>query len=433
MKFGFRNLRFFKSSCMKIFCYICIFVISVFVLNFTVSTLLAPSHILDQSSVIVLHGPNPNTELIAPESMSATATVAIQSIGQSQDGVKTVSLGRVGEYGIAAGGGLIYLDQNGLNKYFDSLKALGVRWVRWDIDWGVIQPKNSTEYQWERADRVVMTAKRYGIESLGIITYTPAWATDESCVKKLHCEPANPKDFGYFAGEVASRYKDTIIYWEIWNEPNYTFFWKPKPNIENYAAVLKESYIAIKKANPAAVVLNGGLAATGNEIDGSISPIDFIRTLYVQKANQYFDAVSLHPYTYPALPSYRAWWNRWQQIVPIHQLMVTNGDGEKKIWITEFGVPTGGPGEAYAANQLREFRYGVDFMYENSQRYLMTEATNFYRQHIDWMGPFFWYSLKDSSNERDTTENFFGLLHYDGSKKPAYDLLKQLIASSTEQ
>lgn len=336
------------------------------------------------------------------------------------------------EYGIAAGGGLVFLRQDELEQYFLTLQSLGVQWIRWDIDWSVVQPKNSKDYEWGAADRVAFTAKRYGINSLGIITYSPKWAISPTCSAKSHCEPANPKEFGYFAGEVALRYKNTITHWEIWNEPNYAFFWGPKPNVEKYAEVLKESYLAIKKANSSAVVLSGGLASAGDKGDGSIPPLTFTRGLYELGANEYFDVVNIHPYTYPASPHHNVWWNRWQEILPMRKLMVDNGDSIKKIWITEFGTPTGGPGRAYAVNQVNNFKYGDDFMYEGAQVSIMKEAVNFYQQNLDWMGPFFWYSLKDASNKRDDAENFFGLLRYDGSKKPAYEVFKKIIASSTQ-
>lgn len=401
-------------------------------IGYAISTffVFGPVEVSEQFSEVVWHGPNPSTQLISTESMSATATQAISGNLSAgiQSNIENLATGGNEKYGIAAGGGLIYLGQKELNQYFQTLKSLGVKWVRWDVEWGAIQPKNSEEYQWEGADRVAATAEQYGIHSLGILTYTPAWAASSLCVSKQRCEPANPAEFGRFAKEAAARYKDTITYWEIWNEPNYTFFWNPKPDVSTYAAVLEESYTAIKEVKPDAVVLTGGLAATGNESDGSISPIDFIRTLYKLGANRYFDAIALHPYTYPASPNYKAWWNRWQQIIPIRQIMVTNGDQAKKVWITEFGVPTGGPGRSYTANQLNGFEYGVDFMNEGSQLYLMIEAFDFYQKHSDWMGPFFWYSLQDSSDKRDTPENFFGLLRYDGSPKPSFTALKSLMA-----
>lgn len=364
----------------------------------------------------------------------ATSTPNTFPVPPTQENYKNVEdiQSRTLAFGIAAGGGLSYHDQEYLDQYFKQLKDLGVEWVRWDVDWSRVQSKNSEQYDWTSIDRVAATAMKYNIYTLGIITYAPEWARQAGCKSDYRCAPADPEAFGKFSGMAAARYKGVINTWEIWNEPNMTKFWGLSPDVLAYGKILKSSYIQIKTANPKAFVLSGGLASVGDS-NKNMSPLTFVKKLYVNEYQGYFDAVALHPYTYPALPSYKAWWNRWQQIVPIHQLMVTNGDEEKKIWITEFGVPTGGPGKAYFANQLNEFRYGVDFMYENSQRYLMTDATNFYRQHIDWMGPFFWYSLKDSSNERSTSENFFGLLRYDGSKKPSYDLLKQLIASSTAQ
>jgi len=187
--------------------------------------------------------------------------------------------------------------------------------------------------------------------------------------------------------------------------------------------------LEIKKANSEAIVLSGGLSASGDELSGRISPVTFMNSLYTSGANQYFDAVALHPYTYPASPNNIAVWNGWQQMSLVRQLMVKQGDGEKKIWVTEYGAPTGGPGVARDINYLN-FNYGPDYMTESAQQEMAQEATTFYNQNVDWVGPFFWYSLQDASENRDTVENFFGLLRYDGSKKPAYDVFRNAISSS---
>lgn len=410
-----------------------------------VLSLLAPLYMailsFSQFQELVYHGPNPSTDSIFSSS-------EVEGIGNDESEDFVVNLKEnvdnvmmetqeikpksVPDFGIAAGGWLVNYDQDELNHYFELLSALGVRWVRWDIGWNLVQPENAERYDWEGTDRVAETAKRYNIKSLGIITYSPRWASEKSCNRKSQCAPADPVQFGTFAGKVAERYRGSIEYWEIWNEPNFVNFWSPKPNAKKYAEVLKEAYIAIKSANPEALVLSGGLASTGNEKDGSISPTSFMRVLYEEKANQYFDAVALHPYTYPASPQYRAWWNRWQEILPIGKLMIENGDRGKKIWITEFGAPTGGPGSAFGSNQLNSFAYGTDYMSEKAQKDLLLEASEFYKKHVDWMGPFFWYSLKDNNVKRDTPENFFGLLRHNESKKPAYNLFQELISQSGE-
>jgi polysaccharide biosynthesis protein PslG len=384
---------------------------------------------------VVYHGPNPGTILevaASDQKLDQTpkpvATIIPVSQPKSQDRPTKKSSG----YGIAAGGGLTSLGQKDLDKYFNNLQSLGVNWVRWDIDWGTVQPDNATDFHWEGTDRVASTAKRYGINSLGIITYTPKWAADESCSADFGCEPADPKAFGYFAGQVAQRYKDSVTHWEIWNEQNSPFFWGPRPDVNRYADVLKEAYTEIKAANQNAFVITGGLAASNDEEDGSLSPLTFVKSLYALNADGYFDAIALHPYSYPASPEYPASWNNWQRIIPIRQLMVTKGDSNKKIWVTEYGAATNGPGSSYAINQFSDFKFGSDFMTESAQSDMLGEAMDFYHQHSDWMGPLFWYSLQDYGTNKDTPENFFGILRYDGSKKPAYDVLQNTIAADTK-
>ncbi len=326
--------------------------------------------------------------------------------------------------GIAAGGGLTGMSQTELDTYFLQLKILGAKWVRWDIDWSGVQPDGPTTFEWANTDRVAATAQKYGIKSLGIITYTPAWARQAACKTSVYCAPADPAAFASFASQVVSRYKTSIHHWEIWNEPNYVKFWQPAADAQAYASILRLSYLAIKLIDPVAVVVSGGLAPADDE-GGSASPISFMQAMYASGAQHYFDAFGMHPYSYPMLASYQAVWNAWQQMVSIRQIMVNQGDGSKKIWATEFGAPTGGPGRARDANEL-EFEYPGDFMSEDAQARLAGDVTTLYQLNRDWLGGFFWYSLKDIGTSNDTIENFFGVLRPDGSKKPAYDALQKL-------
>jgi hypothetical protein len=335
--------------------------------------------------------------------------------------------------GIAAGGAPIYLGQTELDAYFQKLNALGVSWVRWDIAWNVVQPTSATQYDWSGVDRVVATAQKYNIKSVGIITYAPTWAAQAGGCNDIMCTPKDPAQFGAFAGAVAARYGSSINYYEIWNEPNYTLFWKPTPSIPQYIAILKSAYTAIKKANPSAVVIAGSFAAQDDAADGSISPSTFTQALYSAQAQGYFDAISMHPYTYPAAPAFVASWNGWQQIAAVRQIMVNNGDSAKKIWLTEYGAPTGGTGNAVPVDTQASFTYGSDYMTDAAQQLLVQDVLTEYTKDKSFLGPFFWYSLQDEGTGKTTTENFFGLLRYDGSKKPAYDTFRAAVTSGLAQ
>lgn len=368
----------------------------------------------------ITHGPRLN--ILTPQMLS-TASKETQppppppAAAKPKVAAPKAVAGRAG-YGIAAGGGLTYVGQPELDQYFTQLKELGVGWVRWDIDWSFVQPDGPGSYRWEEIDRVANTANKFGIQSLAIITYAPAWARNPACSNEL-CAPKDPGTFGQFAGAVAARYKGRIATYEIWNEPNFDFFWQPAPNMDEYKNILVAAFGQIKTADPSATVIAGSLAAVGDD-DGNIAPITFVKGLYARGAQAYFDAVSVHPYSYPAPPSHVAWWNRWQQIVPIHDFMVSQGQGHKKVWLTEVGAPTDGPGASHTTAMGSTYNYGSDFMSEAAQDVIMQEVLRYHGEYSAWAGPMFWYSLKDTGTSKNTPENFFGLLRYDGSKKPAY-------------
>ncbi|MEK7623511.1 MAG: hypothetical protein AAB408_02465, partial [Patescibacteria group bacterium] len=99
-------------------------------------------------------------------------------------------------------------------------------------------------------------------------------------------------------------------------------------------------------------------------------------------------------------------------------------DTAKLIWITEVGAPTGGPG-AIAGVDDYKFGQSPDHVTESLQAVILREAIDRHQQY-KLVGPLFWYSYKDLGTSKQTNENWFGLIRYDGTPKPAYDIFKQL-------
>jgi polysaccharide biosynthesis protein PslG len=160
-------------------------------------------------------------------------------------------------------------------------------------------------------------------------------------IRRNHkCAPVNLPAFAAFASAAATRYSSRgVTSWEIWNEPNTPKFWYPRVNAATYARLLEVTYPAIKQADPNATVITGGLTSSAGV--GGIDPSSYIAGLYAAGGRPYFDALGAHPYSYPALPS-APQLTGWTQMLRIHDIAVSQGDADKKIWITEIGATTGG-------------------------------------------------------------------------------------------
>jgi hypothetical protein len=312
------------------------------------------------------------------------------------------------------------------------MRAIGVKWVRFDVDWSKIQPDSATSYDWTDYDRIVQALQANGLHGLGIIDFTPTWAQSTACAGSNRCEPADPAQYAAFAKTVAARYSpDGMHTWEIWNEPNITDFWLPQADTSEYTQMLKLSYQGIKNADPASTVLVGGLASCGTGA-GNLSPTDFLSGIYASGGKGSFDAVADHPYAIPFLPSFGWYWNYWQQMAitspSLRSVMVANGDGAKKIWITEYGTPTGGPG-GEASNGMTMAEQYDDHVTESLQAETVTQAVQLYKSY-PWAGAFFWYSYEDNGTDESDAENFYGLLRADGSRKPAYYAFQTAISNA---
>jgi polysaccharide biosynthesis protein PslG len=332
--------------------------------------------------------------------------------------------------GFATGDTLPGLSSSQLASELSDIASLNVGWIRMDFDWSWIQPDSSTQYYWSNIDAVVAAANARHIKILATLDYAPKWAQPNSCNYSEFCAPASPAAFAAFAQAAVQRYAPEGIHsWEIWNEPNLGF-WYPTPNISAYVQLLKATYPVIKAADPAATVITAGLAPAPTVSGVSYSPITFLSDMYQDGAKGFFDAVGMHPYSYPDLPSSNYTWNAWQQMAAtnpsLRSIMVANGDGSKQIWMTEYGAPTGGP-QAQATDSDYASIYNSDHVDENLQSEMVTQAITL-QSSYSWAGPLFLYTYKDQGTSENTNENFFGVISFDGTNKPAYTALQNLLS-----
>jgi hypothetical protein len=317
-------------------------------------------------------------------------------------------------FGVAAGGAIHNEDPATLGRDLNAIQRLHAEWLRVDINWATIQDHGPTSYNWAPIDRVVQGATARGLKVLGTIGYTPGWARPAGTAATHN---PGPVQYAAFAAVATRHYAAMGVHsYEVWNEPNQSGAWTPKPDPAAYTQLLRAAYPAIKGADPRATVVTGGTGPAPN--DGTqIAPLDFLNAVYASGGAGSFDAVAHHPYTFPANPGEAQAWSPWYQMYgtapSLRSLMIAHGDGAKKIWATEFGAPTSGPSGSYVSEAV--------------QASMVTRAISEWRTY-PWAGPLFFFQGRDLYPNADSRENFFGLLRYDFSPKPAYAAYQAAVA-----
>ena len=292
-----------------------------------------------------------------------------------------------------------YSDSSAVSKHLSTIKALGVRTVRLAVPWAAYEPAKGT-FSWAALDAVVSAASANGLGVLGVVNTTPAWA--RAANTSLYTPPTSPADLGTFMGALAKRYVSKMTAFEVWNEPNAATSYAPAPDPAGYAALLKAAYPAIKNAQPGATVIGGVLGSTVTWGNWTLNPVDFVQQMYAAGAAGSFDALSFHPYQYSTKFSQGASLanSPLNQVTSMRNLMVSNGDGAKKIWATEYGLPTNQVSAAQQSDYISDF--------------LSTWRT------LAYAGPAYVYTLVDR-NSADTSdpESTFGIYKDNWTAKPA--------------
>ncbi|MDD5692559.1 MAG: beta-galactosidase [Candidatus Omnitrophica bacterium] len=295
-----------------------------------------------------------------------------------------------------------YASIRDLERSISLMQEAGVGWVRVDFLWEDIEPEEG-KFDFSKYDDIVRMIRNKGIHILGILHYSADWAS--SC-GEWNCPPKDNKLFINYASKVIRRYKDQVKYWELWNEPDSFTYWKQQDGLKSYCVLLKEVYTAAKQIDPECKILNGGLA----------NGLSSINKLYDNGAKDYFDILNIHFFESPFHPGSLKAVANYPKLA--YNIMRRNGDGHKKIWITEIGCP----------GVRRGLKVGNWWMGKNpterqQAKWLKDVYTELLKDpHVEKI---FWAFFRDTKGHWNNGVDYFGMVRWGFSRKPAYRAYRQ--------
>ena len=287
-------------------------------------------------------------------------------------------------------------DKQGLERIVKLMKEAGVTFVRVDFLWQDMEPQEG-RWTFGKYDYLVDLLTRNQIRILGLLSYSASWAGED-----WNYPPFDNATFVNYASRVISRYKDKVKYWEVWNEPDSTTYWKCRDEMRGYTRLLKEVYISAKQADPSCKIVLGGLTSEG---------FFALKNIYRNGGKDYFDVMNIHPFTNPLLE------NRVRYVLALYnnikKEMVRNGDGYKKIWFTEIGCP--GVKDFSKSDGWWEGRSPTEKQQARWAREIYTQFIKF-----DDVEKVFWAFFRDNNRHFNNDVDYFGLVRWDYSRKSGF-------------
>lgn len=300
---------------------------------------------------------------------------------------------------------------------------LGAGWDRIIFHWDAFQPTGPADWNTNAVPLEYLTgAQEAGRQVVGLIKGTPEWASDTGTPGGIPHGLALPyhdpdNGFGAFVSRLVEEYAPLGIHdWIIWNEPDI----RPgegipefEGEVEDYAALVRTAYLAIKAGDPAAHVQ---LAGTTYWHDANAFREPYLRRLLRVLFNDpqaaandyYFDGVTLHIY-------FTTW-----TVVPIidqtNDILWDYGLQDKEVWLSEFN-----------ASPRRDPEAEIEAMFqvslEQQADFIVQAAALALSQGVDRMAV---YRLYDNAFTPGVSEPW-GLVRADGSLRPAFSAYQQVI------
>jgi hypothetical protein len=291
--------------------------------------------------------------------------------------------------------------------------------LRIPINWARVEPR-AGEFDFAALDATVSAAANSGVRVLPFVYGTPDW---------LSANPARPplsaaglSAWSGFLRALVLRYgsrgslwtggspRVPIRQWQIWNEPNFLLFWRPRPSASGYAHLLRASARTIRATDSGAQIVAAGLAP----VEGGMLPWTFLRKLYeVPGVSRSFDIAAVHPYSSTV-------GGMAYQVRKARQVMAAAGDGSKPLLVSELGVASDSP-------LPTAFNWGIKGQGSFLRRaygLLLRDRARWHIAGVDW------YAWRDmpAADPHCVFCEYAGLFDTSGRPKPAWRALKSVAA-----
>jgi hypothetical protein len=228
----------------------------------------------------------------------------------------------------------------------DRMGAGRVGTLRVNLVWSAVQPSQSAPLDWGHYDAIIGEAAERGIRVLPTVYGLPVWAAG----RKHPPKGAGLDGFRTFVTTAVQRYgpggsfwathpeipPEPVVWWQLWNEPNFPNFWYGKPNPKQYVRLLRAFHHAVRAGSPAAKVILAGLFPTPEDhVKRGINLDRYLTAIYRHHGKALFDASAIHPYA--GRPSIAL-----ARIKDARKIMTRFKDKRSPIWVTEVGWASGG-------------------------------------------------------------------------------------------
>jgi hypothetical protein len=205
--------------------------------------------------------------------------------------------------GVATNQPLFY-SQEDIHRVADILSQANVKFARRGLRWHVAEQKKG-EFWWETQengqgmfDSSASIFKTKGIDTLGILTGTPKWASRMPDSQNSSKYPTSDiTNWENFVAKAVERYgsqpggKNQVTNWEIWNEPNFPEFFLGDSN--EYIRLLNAAYTTAHRIDPKVKIWGPTVLLPYTNTTTGESEFTFIDNVI---KNGQFDVFSVHIY-----------------------------------------------------------------------------------------------------------------------------------------
>jgi polysaccharide biosynthesis protein PslG len=184
----------------------------------------------------------------------------------------------------------------GHEKDLDMIAAAGFKFIRMDLVWEETEHSKGT-YDWRAYDELTANLNKRGLRAIYILDYSNSLYEDSVKFKETMsgveykdiAPPQHPVSIAAFARWAAAavlHFRDNKVIWEIWNEPNVSY-WRPVADVNQYIALALATCKAVKSAAPNSVIIGPGASQV---------PLPFLESFIASGILEYLDGISVHPY-----------------------------------------------------------------------------------------------------------------------------------------